>query len=73
MKNKSIVRTNATHRINWRYDDNEKTKIPKTNVNEKKKKSYLIWTSPLEYLIFIILFPLTKVGFFIEPDSGFTI
>jgi hypothetical protein len=37
MKNKSIVQTKAKHRINWRYDDNEKTKIPKTNVNENKK------------------------------------
>ena len=37
MKNKSIVQTKAAHRIKGRYDDNEKTKIPKTNVNENKK------------------------------------
>ena len=39
MKNKTIVQTKATHRIKGRYDDNEKTKIPKPNVKNKKNKA----------------------------------
>ena len=43
MKNKTIIQTNPKHGIKGRYEDNEKTKVPKTNVKEDKKNKAALY------------------------------